>query len=178
MSYSPMIFRTVGVLCLSFLFVACNKDEFEKTQKELAEINVELRAAKNARNALNLKERELKKLITNLERTQKKEREVENELNEVAEYHQELKSAIEYITALTEKWKVATRKSLIGENIGLVRLSDKTLAGAKIVELDEEKVVLIYSGGQGAFELAELPEAMRKRLLHEPTILLEGKIVK
>ena len=176
MIISPMFFKNAGLLCALFLFVACNEEKAEKLKSEISAITAEVREAKDNRNALKAKERELKQLISNYERFQKKDREIRADLNEVADYHGELKAAVDYTSSLTEKWKLATRKSLIGEQLGLVRMADKTLANAIVVGLDKEKVILEYTGGQGSFELSELPEALRKKLIHEPTILLEFEI--
>ncbi len=177
MTHSPIILKSLGIFSALFFLVACNEEEFEKVKAEIADLNVELRAAKDERNGLNVKERELEKLIYNLEGVQKKEREVKVELSDIAEYHRGLKAAYDYTSSLSRKWEVATRKSLIGENLGLVRLTDKTLAGAVIVELDAEKVILKHSEGEETVKLAELPEAMRVKLIHVATIKLKTEIV-
>lgn len=175
---SPVILKNIGVLCALFLCVACNEEEAHELKSEISELNDELREAKNVRNALIEKEKDLKRLIFNFDRMQKKEREIRMELGVISDYHRDLKAGFDYASALVDRWKVATRKSLIGEKLGLVRLADKTLEGAVIVDLDAEKVVLKHSDGQDAVELADLPEDMRKQLIHEATILLEAEIVK
>ncbi len=177
MIHSPAILYKIGTFSALFLFVSCNEGESEKVIAEIADLNAELRIVKDARNKLYVKERELKTLIKNFESLQRKERDVRLNLTGIVEYYKDLKAACEYSAALTDKWKAATRISLIGEKLGLVRLSDKTLENAVIVELDKEKVVLKHVGGQDVIELAELPELLRKKLIHESSILLEAELV-
>lgn len=159
-------------------FVGCNAKEYDKIRSENTKLNSELKKLGKNRSDLIAKEQELDRLIYDFESLQKKESTEKIELSDIIEYHRDLEAAYDYILQLRDRWEVATRKSLVGEMLGIVRLSDgQVLTDVQILELHVDQVVFKHSKGEGAFDLSQLPESTRKRLIHETTILLESEII-
>ena len=177
MLFSPRNPGFFAAACALLVLTGCgDKKEYDSILQEIAELNEKNRTVKAVRNELKAEELELKRTIHNREKLLRKESEVRLGMNEIEEYHRELKAAVTLISPLTEKWQKATQQSLIGEKLGLIRIEGKTLADAVVVGLNPETVTLKYAGGDGEFDLEKLPVSLRKKLIHAPTILLEAEI--
>lgn len=159
------------------LLVGCNSDEYDKVREENTKLVSELRLLKEQLYELESKKQKAALLVRETEFVQRKEKEAKIAITDIDEYHSALKSALDYSTALSDSWKTATRKSLIGERLGLLRVDGVTFSNTEIVKLNSEVVTLKHDKGEEEFKLADLPEPARKQLIHEPTILLESKIV-
>ncbi len=167
------------VFCGLLLLVGCDSaKEYEELRVENTKLISEMRRLREKKNDLRNEERNLTRLVSNFEGLQRKESMVRIELSDITKYQRDLTAAFDYTSSLCDLWEVATRKSLIGGNLGLVRLAEgRVLTKTVVLELTDEEVTLKHSEGQESVALADLPESLRKKLLHEPTILLETEIV-
>ncbi len=171
------LFKTSVVAIALCLLVGCNADEYDKLRAENSKLVAEIRLLKDQLYELESKKQKDLQLVREIEIIQRKEKEAKIEITDIAEYHRDLKSAIDYTVSLANSWKMATRKSLIGEHLGVLRMDGKTITNTKVIKLNAETVVLKHDQGEDEFKLADLPEPIRKKLIHEPTILLEAEIV-
>lgn len=163
----------------SFLLVACNSKEYDQVIVETRHLQNRLKELKEHLADTRMEEHELESLISTFEQSQRKKSEMMKEFDDFASYEKDLVASLKIVESHLTPWKTATRLSLVGEELGLVRLNDgRSLLEAKVLELSEETVRLEFQGGNEEFKLSDLPSDLRRSLIHEPTIMLESKVIK
>lgn len=103
------------------------------------------------------------------------EREVaalKQERDQIMDEYARLEEAISPQVVLIELLRRHFRKTMVGSELGDLTLRDGTmLQGAVIAEIqDDEKIRLRHGSGVGVYEIADLPEAARRTLLHGPDV--------
>ena len=169
----------IAALFVTALLASCNSDEYDQVIVETRDLHNRLRELKENLDTVRTEERALGSLIADFEQSQRKKSEMLKEFDDFASYEKDLQASLKVVDSHLTPWKTATRLSLVGEQLGLVRLNDgRTLLETKILALSEETVRLEYQGGSEEFKLSDLPSDLRRSLVHEPTIILESKVIK
>ena len=172
-----MISNSLSRFLVPILFaglVACNSKEYDQMFDTNQELSQELVTLRKERDDLRATAADLEQLVYDFEKLQEKEAEMLIEFSEVKSYKEEIDAALTYVNGKLEAWLPATRKSLVGEKLGTVKLIDgEVYTGVTIVSLTDTNVEIKHMNGQDVIELENLPDNLRKALIHEATLVLE-----
>lgn len=100
--------------------------------------------------------------------------EAKAELAEVQQYEQELRALEEALQASLDHWRKATRLSFAGVQLpNISTLGGETYSNVRIEYVGETDLKITHAGGSETLLIEELPLALRKNVIHEPTVLAE-----
>ncbi|MDF1656004.1 MAG: hypothetical protein P1U58_00245 [Verrucomicrobiales bacterium] len=100
-----------------------------------------------------------------------REAEMTRNLEEVRAYEQKLNAVRDTTEQSLNYWRDATRGSFVGVQIPTLSTeSGSDYTNVNITNVGDEELKILHSGGSAVLEISDLPEGLRKNLIHEPTV--------
>ena len=154
---------------------ACDGDkgspETAAVKAEIEELEDAIKKAREENKQLSADIKEWKSSLKNAEKNAAEAEELKRELAELNAYNERMKSVAREAESHLDVWRNFVRERVVGRELGNILLVDNTpLQGASVVSISEEAVVLKHSGGEATVAFDNLPEEIRLKLFHEPTL--------
>lgn len=181
-----MLFRGCIYFALVFCVSSCSDvvdkfsgsgDESEETagssSEDLDALEKKLLAEKER---LRKRLRALEDAVEDSEQLLEVESETLGRLNRVRDYAEKVEIAHSSLEKALGEWRTATRSSFNGVKLPEVVTDDgREYTDITITEVTDNHLTFEHSSGNETVEIARLPLGLRKNLIHETTVLAEGK---
>lgn len=183
---SPWLHFT-ALAASAFLMTGCfesssdSEDVADDEEEEVGSSKSDRDAIRTELSELRAKKKDLEGQIRDLEKNVKKKDElVATELKAVEEqeaaraYARSLDALNQALDVNLQAWREGTRRSFIGVTLPeLVTVGGETYTGVTVAGVTDDQLAIQHAGGQANIMIVDLPVALRKNLIHEPTVLSE-----
>lgn len=176
-SYKALVTLLVGCL-LSLSACSPEQDaetsaELQALQAEYLQVNAQLSQRSKEKDQLEETLKTNAALLKSLDRDSKREAALAAEVAPLSNYLATLENASNTVKADLDTWRQATRNSYVGMNIPELHTNSGTIhSNVTIAEIRDERFVVEDSDGNKIeVPFADVNEAIRKALVHEPSAL-------
>jgi len=179
MMTSVKFFATL-VVTFCLLLSACSPEKDAATNPELdaleadyREVSAQVSELSEEKDQLEAAIKENEKLLESMDSALKRKAALEEQVLPVRKYLTSLEQAASTVKADIETWRQATRDSYVGMTIPELQTnSGTTHPNVTITEIRDELFVIEDADGKKTdIPFSDVNEAIRKALVHEPTVL-------
>lgn len=169
---------SIVVFCLCIVGCSSKEEELalqyqvDAAKERGEEIQAKIGKAYEEKNSLLEEIEKLKRLARYGDRNLKEASEANDMLREAEAYKTRLEQAIGFYEERIGLWKVAARNSLVGRQIGPVRLSDnRVLEAGFVAEIDDDGITVGGPAGESRYSFDLLPKDLRAALGDESVFI-------